>query len=90
MYGHLDKQPPLDNKDWDGGLGPYTPVIKDGKLYGRGAGDDGYALFASITSIKACQNLKLSHPRCVIIIEGDEGSYIKILFYLIFYNRKWK
>eukprot|EP00003_Mantamonas_plastica_P018493 TRINITY_DN3025_c0_g1_i2.p1 TRINITY_DN3025_c0_g1~~TRINITY_DN3025_c0_g1_i2.p1 ORF type:complete len:152 (-),score=50.39 TRINITY_DN3025_c0_g1_i2:81-503(-) len=34
MYGHLDKQPPL-TEDWDEDLGPYKPVIKDGKLYGR-------------------------------------------------------
>ena len=37
MYGHMDKQPPL--LPWAEGLGPYTPVIRDGKLYGRaGAG----------------------------------------------------
>lgn len=35
MYGHMDKQPPMAG-DWMSGTGPYTPVIKDGKLYGRG------------------------------------------------------
>ena len=49
MYGHMDKQPPLDGL-WNEGLGPYKPVIKDGKLYGRGGADDGYAIFASIHS----------------------------------------
>lgn len=29
MYGHLDKQPPLEGK-WAPGLGAYTPVIRDG------------------------------------------------------------
>ena len=34
--GHLDKQPPLTN--WHEGLGPYKPVIRDGKLcVARGA-----------------------------------------------------
>ena len=34
LYGHLDKQPPMHG--WNEGLGPWTPVISDGKLYGRG------------------------------------------------------
>ena len=47
LYGHLDKQPPMEG--WNEGLGPWKPVIKDGKLYGRGGADDGYAGFASLT-----------------------------------------
>ena len=43
MYGHLDKQPEMEG--WDDDLGPWKPVIKDEKLYGRGGADDGYALF---------------------------------------------
>ena len=46
MYGHLDKQPEMEG--WDKDLGPWKPIIKDDKLYGRGGADDGYALFASI------------------------------------------
>ena len=30
MYGHLDKQPPVDG--WDEGLAPYDPVERDGYL----------------------------------------------------------
>lgn len=30
LYGHLDKQPPMQG--WNDGLGPWTPVIRDGKL----------------------------------------------------------
>ena len=33
MYGHLDKQPEMEG--WDEGLGPWSPVLKDDKLYGR-------------------------------------------------------
>ena len=51
MYGHLDKQPEMEG--WDEGLGPWTPVLRDEKLYGRGGADDGYALFASVASINA-------------------------------------
>jgi len=51
MYGHIDKQPHLTNQ-WDEGLHPTKPVIIDGKLYGRGGADDGYAFFASIMIIR--------------------------------------
>ena len=39
MYGHLDKQPEM--KGWDEGTGPWIPLLKDEKLYGRGGADDG-------------------------------------------------
>lgn len=51
-YGHYDKQPHFTG--WKEGFGPTTPVIKDDNLYGRGASDDGYAIFAAVLSIKAC------------------------------------
>ena len=40
MYGHMDKQPPM-TEFWNPGTGPHTPVVKDGKLYGRGGGQRG-------------------------------------------------
>lgn len=72
LYGHMDKQPPL--LPWAEGLDPYTPVIRDGKLYGRGGADDGYSLFAAVTSIVALQKNGVSHSRCVITIEAAEES----------------
>ena len=79
MYGHMDKQPPMDDiaPGWDEGLGPYKPVIRDGKLYGRGGADDGYAVFSSVASVRALQKHGLPHGHIVIIIEACEesGSY---------------
>ena len=72
MYGHLDKQPAMVG--WDKGLGPWTPVLRDGKLYGRGGADDGYAIFASIAAIRAVQQQGTKHSRIVIIIECCEES----------------
>mmetsp|Transcript_24422 Transcript_24422/g.21611 ORF Transcript_24422/g.21611 Transcript_24422/m.21611 type:complete len:479 (+) Transcript_24422:68-1504(+) len=72
MYGHFDKQPHMVG--WSEGLGPVDPVIKDGKLYGRGSNDDGYSIFSAITAIKACQTNGLAHPRVVFLMEGDEES----------------
>ena len=72
MYGHLDKQPEMEG--WDDGLGPWEPVLKDEKLYGRGGADDGYALFASMCAIKALHEQSLNTPRVLIFIEFCEES----------------
>jgi acetylornithine deacetylase/succinyl-diaminopimelate desuccinylase-like protein len=75
LYGHLDKQPEMTG--WDEDLGPWKPVIKGDRLYGRGGADDGYAIFGSLAAILALQEQKLPHARCVILIEACEesGSY---------------
>ena len=75
LYGHLDKQPEMTG--WDDDLGPWKPVLRDGKLYGRGGADDGYAAFASLTAINALQKQGIDHARCVVLIEACEesGSY---------------
>lgn len=72
MYGHMDKQPPL--LPWADGLDPYTPVIRDDKLYGRAGADDGYAICAAITSIAALQKHNVPHARTVVVIEACEES----------------
>ena len=75
MYGHLDKQPEMTG--WADDLGPWIPVIKDDKLYGRGGADDGYAAYSSLAAIMAVQKQDLPHARIVVIIEACEesGSY---------------
>ncbi|MBX3024048.1 M20/M25/M40 family metallo-hydrolase [bacterium] len=75
LYGHLDKQPPMEG--WADGLGPWTPVIRDGRLYGRGGADDGYAAFACVAALQALRRHRLPHARCVVLIEACEesGSY---------------
>jgi acetylornithine deacetylase/succinyl-diaminopimelate desuccinylase-like protein len=72
LYGHLDKQPEFTG--WLPGLGPWEPVIRDGKLYGRGAADDGYAVFSSLTAIAALKAQRVRLPRCVVLIEACEES----------------
>jgi acetylornithine deacetylase/succinyl-diaminopimelate desuccinylase-like protein len=75
LYGHLDKQPEM--KGWTEGTGPWVPVMKDDKLYGRGGADDGYAMFASLAAILSLREEKKNYARCVICIEACEesGSY---------------
>jgi acetylornithine deacetylase/succinyl-diaminopimelate desuccinylase-like protein len=81
LYGHLDKQPPMEG--WSEGLGPWKPVMKNGRLYGRGGADDGYSAFASLTAIKALKLQGTPHARCVIVIEADEESGSSDLPYYI-------
>jgi acetylornithine deacetylase/succinyl-diaminopimelate desuccinylase-like protein len=75
IYGHLDKQPEMIG--WRSGLGPWTPVIQDGRLYGRGGADDGYAVFAALAAIRALKDAGRPYARCVMLIESCEesGSY---------------
>jgi acetylornithine deacetylase/succinyl-diaminopimelate desuccinylase-like protein len=75
LYGHLDKQPEMAG--WADGLGPWIPMIKDGRLYGRGGADDGYAMFAALAAILALKAQGAAHARCAILIEACEesGSY---------------
>jgi acetylornithine deacetylase/succinyl-diaminopimelate desuccinylase-like protein len=72
LYGHLDKQPEMVG--WAEGTGPWTPVQRGDKLYGRGVGDDGYATFAALTAIQALQEQRTKHARCVVLIEACEES----------------
>src|SRR3984957_13935292 len=75
LYGHLDKQPEM--KGWADGTGPWTPVIRDDKLYGRGGADDGYAMFAALSALLALKDQNIPRARAVILIEACEesGSY---------------
>jgi acetylornithine deacetylase/succinyl-diaminopimelate desuccinylase-like protein len=75
LYGHLDKQPEMTG--WAPGKGPWEPVLENGRLYGRGGADDGYAMFASVAALGALHDQGIPHARCVVLIEACEesGSY---------------
>ncbi|OLT38753.1 peptidase M20 [Saccharomonospora sp. CUA-673] len=72
VYGHLDKQPAAG--EWSPGLGPWTPVVKDGRLYGRGANDDGYAAYAAATALEGLHAAGGAHARTVVLLETCEES----------------
>ena len=72
FYGHLDKQPEFSG--WRNDLGPWTPKLENGKLYGRGGADDGYAVYAAISAIEALDAQGIARPRCVGLIETCEES----------------
>jgi acetylornithine deacetylase/succinyl-diaminopimelate desuccinylase-like protein len=72
LYGHLDKQPEMVG--WLEGFGPWEPRRDGDRLYGRGAGDDGYAAFAALTAIRAVRDAGAQHARCIVLIEASEES----------------
>ena len=72
LYGHMDKQPEMAG--WREDLDPWKPKLEGDRLYGRGAADDGYAMFACLASIGALQEQGVSHARCVVVIEACEES----------------
>src|SRR5262245_3499109 len=72
LYGHCDKQPEMVG--WAADAGPWTPARRGDRLFGRGAGDDGYAAFAALTAIEALQAQGVPHARCVVLIEASEES----------------
>lgn len=72
LYGHVDKQPPFEG--WEADLGPFQPVIRGERLYGRGSADDGYASFAVVAALAFMAAHRLPRPRCVVMIEACEES----------------
>src|SRR5690606_40447955 len=55
-------------------LCPSTTLFRSGKLYGRGAADDGYAVFSSVAAIVALKAQRVKLPRCLVLIEASEES----------------
>ena len=72
LYGHLDKQPSVG--EWSEGLDPWKPVIRDGRLYGRGAVDDGYSGYAATLALEAVHAAGGEHARAVLLLETGEES----------------
>ncbi len=77
----MDKQPEMAG--WRDGLDPWQPKIEGDRLYGRGAADDGYAMFACLAAIGALQQQGAAHARCVVVIEAcEESGSFDLPFYI--------
>ncbi|MFZ0452387.1 MAG: dipeptidase [Ignavibacteriaceae bacterium] len=71
IYGHYDVQPVDPIELWDSP--PFEPVIKDGKIFARGATDDKGQLFMHIKSVEAFFKITGSLPLNIkYLIEGEE------------------
>lgn len=87
LYGHLDKQPHMDG--WMEGTGPISPVVIDGRLYGRGTTDDGYVSFAVLLAIKNAIAQGVELPRIALVLETEEESQSLNLKYLLEKCKDW-
>ena len=73
VYGHYDVQPSGPEERWTAPA--FSPQIRSGAIYGRGASDDKGQLFLHVKAIEAILKTGLS-PACNIIflIEGEEET----------------
>jgi acetylornithine deacetylase/succinyl-diaminopimelate desuccinylase-like protein len=73
IYGHYDVQPPDPLNEWLSP--PFEPTIRDGKLFGRGAGDNKGQIFAQIAAARAWLGVAGTLPVNVkFLIEGEEET----------------
>ena len=82
IYGHYDVQPPDPLDEWI--TEPFTPTVRDGKLYARGAADDKGQVFCLLKAYEAVLDSKRLPPLNVhFIFEGEEESGGKVIFDLL-------
>ena len=70
VYGHYDVQPPDPLNLWTSG--PFEPVIKDDKIYARGACDDKGQAYMHVKAFEAMTKLKLLTCNIKFMVEGEE------------------
>jgi len=64
ILSHLDVVPP--GEGWTV-TEPFKPIVKDGKVYGRGSEDNGQAIVSSLYAVKALMDLGIRPKRTVVL-----------------------
>jgi acetylornithine deacetylase/succinyl-diaminopimelate desuccinylase-like protein len=70
VYGHYDVQPADPLELWNSG--PFEPVIKDGKIFARGACDDKGQFYMHVKALETLTNTNSLPVNVKFIIEGEE------------------
>lgn len=70
VYGHYDVQPADPLELWDSG--PFEPVIKDGKIFARGACDDKGQMFMHVKAFEVLAKTNTLACNVKFMIEGEE------------------
>lgn len=82
VYGHYDVQPPDPLNLWDSP--PFEPVIRNEKIYARGACDDKGQVYMHVKAFEAMMKLNLLPCNIKFMVEGEEevgsdnlGDFVK-------------
>ena len=81
VMAHMDVVPPGELSLWE--TDTFEPVIKDGKVYARGSEDNGQELIASISALKALNDLSIEpalNIGLVLVADEETGSEKGIKF----------
>ncbi|MEM7536466.1 MAG: M20/M25/M40 family metallo-hydrolase [Chloroflexota bacterium] len=71
LYGHYDVQPPDPLEEWVSP--PFEPEIRDGRIWGRGVGDNKGQHFAQLLAIESWLATAGSLPcNVIVLLEGEE------------------
>ncbi|SMC20490.1 Acetylornithine deacetylase/Succinyl-diaminopimelate desuccinylase [Desulfacinum hydrothermale DSM 13146] len=71
IYGHYDVQPPEPVDEWV--TPPFSPTVRDGFVYARGASDDKGQVFTYLKAIEALMAVRGELPINVkLLVEGEE------------------
>jgi acetylornithine deacetylase/succinyl-diaminopimelate desuccinylase-like protein len=82
IYGHYDVQPPDPLDEWI--TEPFTPTVRDGRLYARGAADDKGQVFCLLKAYEAVLDAERRPPLNLhFIFEGEEECGGKVIFELL-------
>ena len=82
IYGHYDVQPPDPLDEWISP--PFTPTVRDGKLFARGASDDKGQVFCLLKAYQAVLDPRGQPPLNVhFIFEGEEECGGRVIYELL-------
>jgi acetylornithine deacetylase/succinyl-diaminopimelate desuccinylase-like protein len=82
IYGHYDVQPPDPLDEWT--TPPFTPTVRDGKLYARGASDDKGQVYCLLKAYEATLDAGRKPPLNVhFIFEGEEECGGEVIYQLL-------
>jgi len=87
FYGHYDVQPPEPLESWHSE--PFLPEVRDGKIFGRGTGDNKGQLLAHVLAVKTWLATRGEVPLNVkMVFEGEEESSSPHLDAFVAQNRE--
>jgi acetylornithine deacetylase/succinyl-diaminopimelate desuccinylase-like protein len=73
IYGHYDVQPPDPLELWQ--TPPFEPVIRDGRIFARGASDNKGQIFAHLVGVeKSLQSNGDLPVNVIFLVEGEEET----------------